>query len=241
MKQILYWSLLWWPLLATAQITEPRGVLGAGGGSAAAGVYALTDTAGQFSVGSASSATYTVAEGFWPSPGNAPVATALNLGAKAGQTIALSLTKLLLLSSDPNGEIFYVASVSGTSANGGTVTLNAGVINYTPAIGFTGADTFTYVLADAGGNTTTGTIIVAITSQGISFNQMSITPLGGGDLQISFLGVPGTNYAMEVTHDLTPPVTWVPLVTNVAAANGLLVFTNTPGGTNSYYRTLYLP
>jgi hypothetical protein len=241
MKILFYWSLLACPLLASAQVSAPRGVLGAGGGSATAGVYRLTDTAGQFSVGAASSATYAVAEGFWPSPGNAPVATTLNLGTKIGQTIALSLTKLLLLSSDPNGEILYVATVSGTSANGGTVTLNAGVINYTPASGFTGSDTFSYVLADAGGNTASGTITVAITSQGISFNQMSITPLGGGDLQISFLGVPGTNYAMEVTHDLTPPVTWVPLVTNVAAANGLLVFTNMPGSTNSYYRTLYLP
>jgi hypothetical protein len=241
MRKILYWSLLWWPLLATAQITEPRGVLGAGGGSATAGIYALTDTAGQFSVGAASSATYAVAEGFWPSPGFAPVAAALNLGAKTGQTGALSLTKLLLLSSDPNGEMLHVVSVSSTSANGGTVTLNGGVINYMPASGFTGSDTFTYVLADAGGNTVSGTITVAVTSQGISFNQMAITALGGGALQISFLGIPGTNYAMEVTHDLTPPITWSPLVTNAAMVNGLLIFTNTPTGGNSYYRTRYVP
>jgi hypothetical protein len=241
MKKILCWSLLWWPLLATAQITEPRGVLGAGGGSATAGIYALTDTAGQFSVGAANSATYAVAEGFWPSPGFAPVAAALNLGSKTGQTSTLSLAKLLLLSSDPNGEILHVAAVSGTSANGGTVTLSGGGINYTPANGFTGSDTFTYVLADAGGNSVSGTITVTVTSQGISFNQMAITPLGGGALQISFLGIPGTNYAMQVTHDLTPPIAWSPLVTNLAAANGLLVFTNTPGSTNTYYRTLYLP
>lgn len=241
MKTLFYWSLLACPLLASAQVSEPRGVLGAGGGSATAGVYGLTDTAGQFSVGAASSATYAVAEGFWPSPGFAPVAAALNLGAKTGQTSTLSLAKLLLLSSDPNGEMLHVVGVSSTSANGGTVTLNGGVINYTPANGFTGSDTFTYVLADAGGNATSGTITVTVTSQGISFNQMAITALGGGALQISFLGIPGTNYSMEVTHDLTPPIVWSPLVTNLAAVNGLLVFTNTPGGGQSFYRSRYVP
>ena len=50
-----------------------RSVLGAGGGTAAGGVYALTDTAGQPCVGTASSANYTVAVGFWPDTSAAPV------------------------------------------------------------------------------------------------------------------------------------------------------------------------
>jgi len=47
---------------------EERGVLAAGGGAAAAGVYVLTDTVGQPVIGGASSADYAMAmdDGFWP-------------------------------------------------------------------------------------------------------------------------------------------------------------------------------
>ena len=43
-----------------------RGVLSAGGGAAAAGVYVLTDTVGQPVIGGASSADYAMDDGFWP-------------------------------------------------------------------------------------------------------------------------------------------------------------------------------
>ncbi|HLP76840.1 MAG TPA: cadherin-like domain-containing protein [Candidatus Paceibacterota bacterium] len=223
--------------------TAGRDVLGAGGGTATAGVYTLTDTTGQTSVGSASSANYAVAEGFWPEPGEAPVAGTLNLGAKAGQTTSLPVAKLLLLASDPNGETLSVASASGTTTNGATVTLSGGVLTYTPANGFTGTDAITYILADVGGDTVTGTIVVLVSADtsGGTYNQLNIQTVNGSDVRVSFLGIPGTNYVMEVTHDLTPPVVWTPLLTNAAAANGLLVFTNTPTGGQSFYRTRYAP
>jgi hypothetical protein len=43
-----------------------------------------------------------------------------------------------------------VTAVSATSANGGTVTLNNGVITYTPPPDFNGVDTFTYTITDDG-------------------------------------------------------------------------------------------
>jgi hypothetical protein len=244
MKTLFCLSLLAWPLLAPAQSTEPRGVLGSGGGAATAGVYALTDTTGQPAVGTASSANYAVADGFWPDYGAVPVAGTLNLGVKAGQTAALPLAKLLLLATDPNGEPLRVAAADLASANGGAVALDASVIHYTPANGFTGPDTFSYVIADAGGDTASGLITVTVTASGSgsggSYNQLAVEPVGS-DVRLSYLGIPGTNYALEVTHDLTPPTTWTPVLTNPAAANGLLVFTNTPTGGQSFYRTRYVP
>ena len=59
--------------LRGAAVAGVRSVLGAEGGTAAGGVYALTDTAGQPCVGTASSANYTVAVGFWPDTSAAPV------------------------------------------------------------------------------------------------------------------------------------------------------------------------
>ena len=230
--------------LRGALAASSRGVLGCGGGPATAGVYTLTDTVGQPVGGNASSANYTVADGFWPDYGAVPVAGTLNLGVQAGQTTGLPLLKLLLLATDPNGETLRVAAADNTSANGGAVALAASVINYTPANGFTGADTFSYVIADTGGDTASGIITVTVTpsdsGSGGSYNQLAVEPVGS-DVRLSYLGIPGTNYALEVTHDLTPPITWSPVLTNPAAANGLLVFTNTPSGGQSFYRTRYVP
>jgi hypothetical protein len=227
-------------LCGSLNASEIRGVLAAEGGSAASSSYTFTDTAGQPVVGLASSATYALTAGFWPDYGETPVAGTLNLGVKAGQTAALPLAKLLLLATDPNGETLRVAAADLVSASGGAVALDASVIHYTPANGFTGADTFSYVIADAGGDTASGLITVTVTPSGGSYNQLAVEPLGG-DVRLSYLGIPGTNYALEVTHDLTPPTTWTPVLTNPAAANGLLVFTNTPSGGQSFYRTRYVP
>lgn len=221
-----------------------RGVLAAGGGPATAGVYALTDTVGQPVVGTSSSANYAVADGFWPDYGDAPVAGTLNLSVKAGQTAGLPLLKLLLLATDPNGETLRVAAADTASPNGGAVALDASVLHYTPANGFTGPDTFSYVIADTGGDTASGIITVSVTPSGSgsggSYNQLAVEPVGS-DVRLSYLGIPGTNYALEVTHALNPPITWTPVLTNPAAANGLLVFTNTPSGGQSFYRTRYVP
>ncbi|WP_211219912.1 Ig-like domain-containing protein [Simiduia agarivorans] len=58
------------------------------------------------------------------------------------------------------------ASITGfqsTSTNGGTVVNNGdGTFTYTPASGFTGADSFTYTLTDADGETSTATVTVEV-------------------------------------------------------------------------------
>lgn len=70
---------------------------------------------------------------------------------------------------DPNdvGQIVSLASVSPTSAAGGTVTIRTdGVVIYTPKLNFTGTDTFTYTLTDTGipPAFSTGTVTVTLTN-----------------------------------------------------------------------------
>jgi len=74
------------------------------------------------------------------------------------------------------------------------------------------------------------------------FNQLSATA-EGGNAHLTYLGIPGTNYALEITHELTPPIIWEALVTNAAATNGYLLFTNpvSLAPTNDFYRTRYVP
>ncbi|GAA3349181.1 hypothetical protein GCM10020358_70350 [Amorphoplanes nipponensis] len=62
--------------------------------------------------------------------------------------------------SDPDGDALTVAAVG--PAGHGTATVTAGVVGYTPANGYTGADTFTYTVADGRGGTATATVSVTV-------------------------------------------------------------------------------
>jgi hypothetical protein len=75
--------------------------------------------------------------------------------------------------SDVNGDALVVTDPNGTgktTTQGGTVILNTDLvtIDYTPAVGFAGIDTFTYTVSDGKGGTATGTVTVTV--QGISNN-----------------------------------------------------------------------
>ncbi len=234
-------------LVLRALAAGERGVLPAGGGTASVGVYTLTDTLGQPVVGSASSANYAVADGFWPDSGGPPVPAAMDLGVPAGQTAALPLAKLLARASDPNGETLRVASVSAVSAQGGTVTLGASTVSYTPANGFTGADTFTYVIADTGGDPATGTVTVTVTaSTAVSLNVVYGPAVVSGEFVVRFAGTPGESYTIEYTDSITGTVVWhwkanaTAPVTAGSFGVGVFEFRENTGDAGSrYYRTVY--
>jgi outer membrane protein OmpA-like peptidoglycan-associated protein len=65
------------------------------------------------------------------------------------------------------GETLTVTAVT-QPASGGTVTLTAGVVRFTPAAGFTGTVTFTYTISD--GSTLTDTATVTVTVSGTPNN-----------------------------------------------------------------------
>ena len=167
---------------------------------------------------------------------NSPTAGSDVAGAQHGQTITIPVTKLLANDTDADGDTLSITAVSANASLGG------GFVTYTaPSSGST--DTITYTLSDGRGGTATGTITVTLTSSGGSYNQLSAVTISGGDLQLTYLGIPGTNYALEISHDLTPPVSWSALQTNPASGIGYLIFTNTPSlaPTNDFYRTHYVP
>jgi hypothetical protein len=69
------------------------------------------------------------------------------------------------------------------------------------------------------------------------------SPLGSGSATMKFQGIPGYQYLLQFTTNVTPPVVWQTITTNTAAGNGLCQFTDT-GATNhpsAFYRTHYLP
>ena len=74
-----------------------------------------------------------------------------------------------------------------------------------------------------------------------AYNQIAGQPLIGGNLQLSFVGNAGTNYALDHSFSLAPP-NWMPQATNPANSFGALVFTNTPNpATNNFWRIRSVP
>ncbi len=73
------------------------------------------------------------------------------------------------------------------------------------------------------------------------YNRISAQLLSGGNVWLSFVGMAGTNYALDRSFSLMP-ANWVPQVTNPAGAGGVLVFTNTPDTTtNNFWRIRSVP
>jgi len=66
--------------------------------------------------------------------------------------------------SDPEGGLIFLDSVSSPSHGYTTMSASAGTITYTPDADFFGADSFSYVVSDEGGLTSTGQVSVNVAS-----------------------------------------------------------------------------
>jgi alpha-tubulin suppressor-like RCC1 family protein len=74
-----------------------------------------------------------------------------------------------------------------------------------------------------------------------AYNRIAAALWGGGKMRLSFVGLDGTNYALDRTFNLAP-VNWVPQTTNAADSVGVLVFTNTLNlATNNFWRIRSVP
>jgi hypothetical protein len=74
------------------------------------------------------------------------------------------------------------------------------------------------------------------------YNRLTVELLAGDDVRLTYLGLAGTNYALDRTFNLTPTVDWVPQATNPVAADGYLILTNTAvSGTNNFWRMRSVP
>ena len=158
-------------------------------------------------------------------------------------SLKISLTDLLAGATDANHDTLRVSRVDTPSAGGASVTLDSTYVFYTPNSAGTG-DTFTYHVSDGHGGTATGTatINVAVQHSGLA----SIT-VSGATVTVTLFGIPGTQYDVQRSLDLS---TWTTLSTSVtptppitAAGDGEVIFTDnfsdlsTPPSA-AYYRTV---
>ena len=74
------------------------------------------------------------------------------------------------------------------------------------------------------------------------YNQITGQLLSSGNMRLSFVGFARTNYALDRSYNLSPPVNWVPQMTNPAGLNGMLIFTNLANPTtNNFWRIRSVP
>ena len=165
-----------------------------------------------------------------------PVAQNFSMGALVGTPSSVLVVGGKYAPTDADGDPLTITGVS--SASNGSVTTDGSSVTYTPANG--PGDTFTYTVSDGFGGSANGTVTVYTSTNVQGYNLLSMNSLNGTNV-LAFAGIPTYNYALDMATNLQPPINWMPQVTNPAANNGLLVFTNVPALPQSFYRTRYVP
>ena len=109
-----------------------------------------------------------------------------------------------------------------------------------PPAGFSGTDTFTYLVSDGFGGSGQGTVTVTVRpASAAPANPVSVKLLANGHAQLSMVGIPGRTYIVQVSDDL---MTWSTLTTMSAGTNGEFQFEDTDAANHAqrFYR-LNLP
>ena|GEM_PF-1337074 len=140
---------------------------------------------------------------------------------------------------DPDGDALVITAAGGCT--NGTVTTSGTGVTYTATNGV--ADSFSYTVSD-GYSTATGTVRVTITSESSGYTQnytMSPVVNGDGSITLSLASIPGSTNVVQRAMDLTSPIIWTSISTNVAGTNGLWQFTDPTPPSPAFYRTKHQP
>ena len=172
----------------------------------------------------------------------APTAAGNSSDCAPGLSVGIQITGPGGLASDADSNpLTTTISTSPTLGTASVVTIGGEAYIYYQNNGTAGADAIGYTVNDDRGGTGTGTIAIMVAAPGGPSQNSLALEMIGSDVRLKFLGIPGYDYALEWTHDLTPTINWSPLATNPASGTGLVQFTNTPSGGSDYYRTRWVP
>jgi pectin methylesterase-like acyl-CoA thioesterase len=168
----------------------------------------------------------------------APVAgPSFSIGALVGIPTTVQIIGGKYSPTDADGDVLSIISVTG-STNGMVTTDGTNVI-YTATNGT--SDSFIYTVSDGYGGTASATVSVTINPNAQGYNQLALINFSNSTNVVMFLGIPDSNYALDLATNLTPPVNWIPQTTNPAADSGYLSFTNISALPQSFYRMRSVP
>src|SRR5439155_12710388 len=114
--------------------------------------------------------------------------------------------------------------------------------SYVYALAVSGSDLYAGGYFTTAGGRVSPYIARAVLGDAPGYNQLAGTLLSAGAMQFSYVGYPATNYALDRTFNLVPPISWVGQQTDTMTVSGTLLFTNTPApGTNNFWRVRSVP
>ena len=156
------------------------------------------------------------------------------------QVLHIDAATLLANDSDPDGDTLSIVSVTSPSANGGTVSFSGGVITYTPAAGFKGADSFNYTLTDSLGRTATGQVAIYVADGPIPEPNNLVLISSANGFTVRFSGTPGTSYQILRATDVSGP--WEVIYSATAPSYGFLEYLDSsePQPIQAFYKA-YAP
>ena len=199
--------------------------------SANGGLQTISAFAG-LTLGGSAAAKYTLAGASGsvrinPTPGVFTVATTKNTA------VTFNTNKLILVASDA-GVVLSITSVTSPSAHG-TVTIGGTTITYTPDTDYVGADSFTYTLSDDAGGSSVGTVNVTVRAANVSSTITDLVVVTGVSATLTASGQSGHMYNVQASDNAGS--TWSTIGSATAAANGVIIYTDTtPNPDSRLYR-----
>ncbi|MBS0657621.1 MAG: choice-of-anchor D domain-containing protein [Verrucomicrobia bacterium] len=165
-----------------------------------------------------------------------PLGGALTLGTTRDTPVSGPASRLVLASSDPDGDPVTLVAVSAASAQGGAVVFTAGNVTYTPPTGFTGTDSYTFTVADGRGGFGAGTVTVTVSAPAIGNGAGITVTMTAAGPQIRATGIPARFYTLEVSDNLSG--VWTTLASVQAGRTGTIQYTDTtqPLPSSRFYR-----
>jgi hypothetical protein len=141
-----------------------------------------------------------------------PVANPDSLTTVAG---VAGVVNVLLNDTDPDGDLLAVISRTNPS-HGAVVCLSTGICTYTPALGYTGADSFNYTVSDGRGGTSTATVLITVEAA-------NRPPVANPDSLTTVAGIAGT--VDVLLNDTDPDGDLLAVISATPASHGLVVCT----------------
>jgi hypothetical protein len=135
------------------------------------------------------------------------------------------------------------------STNGTTLFTNSTYILYTNSVTPNVNDSFNYTVSDLLGQTSIGTVLIIMNNNIVGQANVNLN-VSSTNVTANFFGVPGFQYTVERSTNLTQGLGWVPISTNIAPTNGLIQVVDNfldlgipipPLPSSAYYRLRYNP
>jgi hypothetical protein len=165
---------------------------------------------------------------------NPPVASPNTYTRNGLSNWRILVSNLLTNATDVDGDTLTLASV-GTSTNGISLSISGGYVLYdNPNLV---DDQFSYTVTDGFGGTSSAVITLTVgSSNGVGGTASGIT-FAGGTSSMTFAGVPGYTYNVQVSTDLT---NWTTIYTTNAPTGGVFQFTENAAPTPiAFYRLMW--